>query len=56
MDKDTAPIYLKISEKLLQLRRLGMTYADIAMRLEVNLWMAKKAARWGKNPKRPKPC
>jgi hypothetical protein len=55
-DEDTAPIYLKISEKVLHLRRLGMTYADIAMRLDVNLWIAKKAARWGKNPERPKPC
>ena len=25
-----------------------MTYDSIAERLGVNLWMAKKAARWGK--------
>lgn len=49
MDSDTIPIYLKISEKVLHLRRLGMTYAGITERLGVNLWMAKKAARWGKS-------
>jgi hypothetical protein len=39
---------MKISEKVLHLRRLGMPYANIAERLGVNLWMAKKSARWGK--------
>jgi DNA-directed RNA polymerase specialized sigma24 family protein len=43
-DEDSAPIYVKISEKVLHLRRLGMAYADIAERLQVNLWMVKKAA------------
>ena len=46
-DEDAVPIYMKISEKVLHLRRLGMPYADIAERLGVNLWMAKKAARRG---------
>jgi hypothetical protein len=46
-DKGAVPIYMKISEKVLHLRRLGMCYASIAERLGVNLWMAKKAARWG---------
>jgi DNA-directed RNA polymerase specialized sigma24 family protein len=47
-DEDVVPAYMKISEKVLHLRRLGMTYADIAERLGVNLWMVKKAAHWGK--------
>ena len=47
-DEDAVPVYLKISEKVLHLRRLGMTFASIAGHLGVNLWMAKKAARWGK--------
>ncbi len=46
-DEDAVPAYVKISEKVLHLRRLGMTYPGIAERLGVNLWMAKKAARWG---------
>jgi DNA-binding CsgD family transcriptional regulator len=46
-DKDTVPNYMKISEKVLHLRRMGMTYTSIAERLGINLWMAKKAARWG---------
>jgi hypothetical protein len=46
-DEDAVPIYMKISEKVLHLHRLGMTYASIAERLGVNLWMAKKAAGWG---------
>jgi transcriptional regulator len=44
-DEDTVPNYMKISEKVLHLRRLGMTYVDIADRLGVNVWMVKKAAR-----------
>ena len=47
-DKDALPAYMKIAEKVFHLRRLGMPYASIAERLEINLWMAKKAARWGK--------
>jgi hypothetical protein len=47
-DEDAVPAYIKISEKVLHLRRLGMPYASIAKRLGVNLWMAKRAARWGK--------
>jgi len=47
-DEDAIPIYMKISEKVLHLRRLGMSYTGIAELLGVNLWMAKKAARWGK--------
>jgi hypothetical protein len=46
-DADAVPIYMKISEKVLHLRRLGMAYVKIAELLGVNLWMAKKAARWG---------
>jgi len=48
-DEDATPIYMKISEKVLHLRRLGMPYARIAERLGVNLWMAKKAARSGRS-------
>ena len=46
-NEDAVPCYIKISEKVLHLRRLGMAYANIAERLGVNLWMAKKAGRWG---------
>jgi len=46
-DEDVIPIYMRISDKVLHLRRLGMTYTNIAERLGINLWMAKKAARWG---------
>ena len=46
-DEDAIPVYMKISEKVLHLRRLGMTYTNIAEHLGINLWMAKKAARWG---------
>ena len=48
MDADAVPIYVKISEKVLHLRRLKMSYPCIAGRLGINVWMAKKAARWGK--------
>jgi hypothetical protein len=48
MDADTVPIYMKISEKFLHLRRLGMTYTGIAERIGVNVWMAERASRWGK--------
>jgi hypothetical protein len=47
-DDDTVPAYVKISEKVLHIHRLVMPYAEIAERLRINLWMAKKAARWGK--------
>ena len=46
-DEGAVPVYMKISEKVLHLRRLGMAYPSIAEHLGVNLWMAKKAARWG---------
>jgi hypothetical protein len=46
-DEEAIPIYMRISVKVLHLRRLGMSYTSIAERLGVNLWMAKKAARWG---------
>jgi hypothetical protein len=46
-DEDAVPIYMRISNKVLHLRRLGMTYTNIAERLGINPWMAKKAARWG---------
>jgi hypothetical protein len=45
-DEDAVPVYRKISEKVLHLRRLGMTYTNIAEHLGINSWMAKKAARW----------
>jgi hypothetical protein len=45
-DEDAVPVYM--TEKVLHLRRLGMPYDAIADRLGVNLWMAKKAARWGR--------
>jgi len=47
-DEDAVPIYMRISDEVLHLRRLGMTYSNIAERLGINPWMAKKAARWGK--------
>jgi hypothetical protein len=46
-DEDSIPAYVKISEKVLHLRRLGMTYVSIAERFGINVRMAKKAARWG---------
>jgi len=46
-DEDAIPIYMRISDKVLHLRRLGMTYTNIAEHLGINPWMAKKAARWG---------
>jgi len=46
-DEDTIPIYMRISDKVLHLRRMGMTYTNIAERLGINPWMAKKAARRG---------
>jgi hypothetical protein len=46
-EEDAIPIYMKISEKVLHLRRLGISYANIADRIGVNLWMAKRAARRG---------
>jgi len=47
-DEDATPAYMQVSEKVLHLRRLGMSYTSIADRLGVNLWMAKRAARWAK--------
>jgi DNA-binding CsgD family transcriptional regulator len=47
-DEDAIAVYMKVSEKVLHLRRLGMTYTNIAERLGINPWMVKKAARWGK--------
>ncbi len=47
-DEDAVPIYKKKSDKVLHLRRLGIPYANIAERLGINVWMIKKAARWGK--------
>jgi len=45
------PISMSISDKVLRLRRLDMTYTNIAERLGINPWMAKKAARWGNTQK-----
>jgi hypothetical protein len=45
-DEDAIPIYMRISDKVLHLRRLGITYPNIAEGLWINPWMAKKAARW----------
>lgn len=47
-DEDAVPEYMKISEKVVHLRRLGATYDDIAGRLGVNRWMALRAASLGK--------
>jgi hypothetical protein len=47
-DEDAVPAYVRISDKVLHLQRLGMTYTVIAERLGINLWMAKRAARWAK--------
>jgi len=41
---DAIPAYIRISEKVIHLRRLGMTYTSISERLGVNVWMAKRAA------------
>jgi len=46
-DEDAIPIFMRISDKVLHLRRLGMTYTNIAERRGINPWMAKKAAQWG---------
>jgi len=46
-NEDAVPVYMRISDKVLHLRRLGITYTNIAERLGINPWMAKKAARWG---------
>lgn len=48
IDVDSIPTYIRISEKGLHLRRLGVTYTSIAKRLGVNLRMAKRAARLGR--------
>jgi len=50
-DDDAVPVYMKISEKVLHLRRLGMPFTSIAERLGINPWMAKKAAWWGNTQK-----
>jgi hypothetical protein len=50
-DEDAVLIYMKISEKVVHLRRLGMSYTSIAEHLGANIWMAKKAARWGNTQK-----
>jgi hypothetical protein len=47
-DADAVPTYIKMSGIVLHLRRLGMTYTNIAKRLGINLWMAKKAAGRGR--------
>ena len=46
-DKDAIPVYMRISDKVLHLRRLSMSFTSIAERLGINPGMAKKAARWG---------
>jgi hypothetical protein len=47
-DEDAVPVYMKISEKVFHLRRLGMPYAAISERLGVGVWTAKRSARWGR--------
>ena len=47
-DEDSIPVNIMISGKVLHLRQLGISFASIAERLEFNLWMVKRAARWGK--------
>jgi hypothetical protein len=46
-DEASVPAYMKVSEKVLHLCRLGMSFTSIAERLGINPWMAMKAARWG---------
>jgi len=40
---------MKISEKVLHLRRLGIPYAIIGERLGINRWQAMRAFRWAKD-------
>jgi len=47
-DKDAVPIYIIIAEKIIHLRSLGMSYASICERLNVNRWMALKAVKWAR--------
>jgi hypothetical protein len=47
-DENAIPMYVKISKKVLHLRRLGMGYDNICERLNVNRWMALRAVHWGK--------
>jgi len=55
-DEDAVPIYMKISEKVLHLRQLGMTFTNICERMGINRWMALRAVRWAKGglPKKAK--
>ena len=48
-DEDAVPTYMKISEKVLHLRRLGIPYAIIGERLGINRWLAMRAFRWAKD-------
>jgi hypothetical protein len=40
------PVYQRIAAKAAHLRELGMTYPEIANKLEVDRWTAGKAVRW----------
>ena len=46
--EDAVPTYVKISEKVFHLGRLGMTYATISESLGVGFGMVKRGARWGR--------
>jgi hypothetical protein len=46
-DEDAIPIFMRISDNVLHLRWLGMSFTGIVECLGINPWMAKKAARWG---------
>lgn len=50
-DEDAVPTYVKISDKVLHLRRLGMPYTNICERLKINRWMAMRAVHWSKSPR-----
>jgi hypothetical protein len=41
-DEDAVPNYMKIPGKVSHLRRLGMSYADIAERLGINIGWQKR--------------
>jgi hypothetical protein len=49
-DEASVPVYMKISEKVLHLRRLGMPYTSIAERLEVQPVDGEKSCSLGQGP------
>ena len=47
-DKDASPNLHEDFRKGITSPQVGMEYTGIAERLGVNVWMAERAARWGK--------